>query len=164
MSIISTAPTVARLRRVVFPAVAGSVLALTAACGGAAAPAAPSVASAPAASTPEPASAGGAATVTVTETDFALALDRPSLPPGHYTFHVVNSGRTEHALELEGPGVDEQKTAVLHPGQSADLSAQLQAGDYDLYCPVDGHRGMGMEAKLTVGGAGAAPSGGGSGY
>jgi plastocyanin len=159
-------PTAHRRRAALLPALAGSVLALATGCGGATAPstpAAPPASSAPAEGT------GAATTVTVTETDFKIALDPPSPAAGPHTFHVVNAGQAPHALELEGPGIEEQKTAVLQPGQSADLAATLQDGDYDLYCPVDGHRAMGMELSLTVGAADGddtpePPSGGGSGY
>jgi hypothetical protein len=29
-------------------------------------------------------------------------------------------------------------------------------GTYEMYCPVDGHKALGMKGKLTVGGSGAA--------
>jgi hypothetical protein len=35
---------------------------------------------------------------------------------------------------------------------------ELQAGRYELYCPVGNHKEMGMEGTLSVGGA---PGGGG---
>jgi uncharacterized cupredoxin-like copper-binding protein len=57
---------------------------------------------------------------------------------------------TPHALELSGPGVSNQKTAVVQPGQSADLAVTLQAGSYDIWCPVPGHRAKGMEVHVDV--------------
>jgi uncharacterized cupredoxin-like copper-binding protein len=36
-------------------------------------------------------------------------------------------------------------------GGTADLTANLKAGKYEFYCPVDGHRQAGMEGTLTVG-------------
>ena len=62
---------------------------------------------------------------------------------------VVNSGETDHALEIEGEGV-EAKTEEIEPGKSATLKVKLEAGDYELYCPVDGHAERGMEGRLTV--------------
>jgi Uncharacterized copper-binding protein len=136
-------------RRALLSVLAGSVLVLAAACGS------PST-TAPTTTGPGTGAGTAGTTVTVTATDFKLALNTTSLAPGPYTFHIVNSGKAPHALELEGPGTEEQKTAVVQPGQSADLPATLQAGDYNLYCPVDGHRGKGMELKLTIGGTGGA--------
>ena len=69
------------------------------------------------------------------------------------TFQVTNAGSIGHALEVEGNGVEEE-TSTISPGSSAKLTVDLSKnGTYEVYCPIDGHREMGMEAKLVVGSA-----------
>ncbi|MDQ2882218.1 MAG: plastocyanin/azurin family copper-binding protein [Actinomycetota bacterium] len=85
-------------------------------------------------------------------TDFHLALSDSTSAPGTYTFVAVNSGHADHAVEIDGPGVSDQRTpGVVEPGHSASLTVTLQPGSYDMYCPVDGHRAMGMHTRFTVG-------------
>ena len=92
-------------------------------------------------------------TVEIALRDFSLDPARISLQEsGVYTLHVVNSGQTTHAIEVEGVGVEEE-TPDLAPGESADLKIDVDEGDYDMYCPVDGHRGKGMVGRIVVGGA-----------
>jgi hypothetical protein len=114
--------------------------ALTGACGSAA----PS-------STAPPTSGRAPQTIIVTMTEFAFALDHPPNGPGAYVFHAVNAGKYPHAVELDGAGVSDQKSSTVQPGGSTDLAATLQAGDLDMYCPVDGHRARGMETHFTIG-------------
>ncbi len=83
-------------------------------------------------------------------TEFAVALDHPPTAAGPYVFHAVNTGKYPHAVELDGAGVSEQKSAVVPPGGATDVNVTLRAGDLDLYCPVDGHRAKGMETHLTI--------------
>lgn len=84
-------------------------------------------------------------------TDFALEPARIELEePGPATFRVVNAGGTAHALAVEGEDVAEE-TALLQPGESAELTVDLGAGEHDLFCPVGGHREQGMEGTLLVG-------------
>lgn len=89
--------------------------------------------------------------VTVDETDFALALSVDSFSPGVYTFEITNDGDTTHALEVEGPGVEDVESDEIGPGESTSLTVTLEAGDYTIYCPVDGHKDMGMTTTITVG-------------
>ncbi len=89
--------------------------------------------------------------VTVDETDFALALSVDSFSPGVYTFEISNGGDTTHALEVEGPGVEDVESDEIGPGESTSLTVTLEAGDYTIYCPVDGHKDMGMTTTITVG-------------
>lgn len=120
-----------------------------------------------ASATPPVPVATDAPTVTVTMTDVALVLNPAALTAGPYRFHAVNTGRAAHVLVLAGPGIAEQRTPVLGPGQTAELAATLPAGGYDLFCPVDGHREQGMELHISVGAAAATPtpsSGGTGGY
>ena len=89
-------------------------------------------------------------TIQVKETDFKLQPAEITLDkPGTYVFKAVNSGDTDHALEVEGEGIEEE-TEEIEPGQSAELKVKLKSGTYELYCPVDGHAEEGMEGKLTV--------------
>ena len=89
-------------------------------------------------------------TIEVKETEFELQPAEITLDkPGTYVFKAVNSGDTVHALEVEGEGIEEE-TEEIEPGQSAELKVKLEAGTYELYCPVDGHAEKGMEGKLTV--------------
>jgi uncharacterized cupredoxin-like copper-binding protein len=92
--------------------------------------------------------------VTVGESEFKLALSTNSFHPGTYTIHTVNHGHIVHSLEILGPGVD-AKTPNLNPGQSADLRVTLQDGSYDFFCPIDGHKSLGMNAEVAIGAAAA---------
>ena len=90
-------------------------------------------------------------TIRVKESEFVLKPAEITLEkPGTYLFFkAVNSGGTVHALEVEGQGIEEE-TEEIQPGQSAELKVKLEAGTYELYCPVDGHKEEGMEGKIIV--------------
>ena len=89
-------------------------------------------------------------TIRIDETEFRLEPAEITLDkPGTYVFEAVNSGETVHALEVEGQGIEEV-TEEIQPGQSAELKVELEAGTYELYCPVGGHKEEGMEGTLTV--------------
>jgi len=85
-----------------------------------------------------------------------FAFDPPTLQldgAGEYTFRLINDGGTGHALEIEGAGIEEATTGTIGPGETAELTVEVQEGEYEMYCPVDGHRDMGMEGTVRVGGA-----------
>lgn len=96
-------------------------------------------------------SAASGKTVDVTATDFKFALPMTHLTPGTYTFVEKNAGQTTHAMEIDGPGVSDQKSSTVEPGGRTSLTVTLQKGTYEFYCPVDAHRAMGMQTTLTVG-------------
>lgn len=94
---------------------------------------------------------GSGTQVTVTETEYALNLSRTSFAPGTYTFTADNAGKVAHALEVEGPGVSEAKTKTIQGGEKASVTVTLKKGSYEMYCPVSGHKGLGMEQRIEVG-------------
>ena len=95
--------------------------------------------------------AGGGETVEVSLTEFEI--DMPSsISSGHVTFEITNDGTETHAFEVEGNGIEEE-IEELEPGSSATLEVDLEPGTYEVYCPVDGHRDMGMELDLEVTGS-----------
>ena len=97
-------------------------------------------------------SAAAGTPVTMSLVDFALEPKTVQVDaPGTYTFKVTNDGQTQHALEIEGNGVEEE-TDTLGPGDSGEVTVELAAGEYELYCPIDGHRANGMEGSLVVAG------------
>jgi uncharacterized cupredoxin-like copper-binding protein len=103
----------------------------------------------PAATSTAPAGGGGE-TVDMSLTDFALNPADPTVKAGTVTFDVTNDGQAPHALEVEGPG-EEVETDTLSAGGSAKLTVDLnKPGTYEMYCPVDNHREMGMEGEVTV--------------
>jgi plastocyanin len=98
---------------------------------------------------------GSSETLHVSETEFKLdpaTLDVDTA--GTLTIHAVNDGGVDHALEVEGNGVEEE-TKTLAPGESADLTVDVTQGTYEIYCPIDGHRSQGMDGELVVAGGGA---------
>jgi uncharacterized cupredoxin-like copper-binding protein len=103
--------------------------------------------------------AAGGPSVAINETEFKLDPSSVQVDQaGTVTFRVTNDGTIDHALEVDGQGVEEE-TETIKPGESAELTVDLSKdGSYELYCPVDGHRDSGMEGTLTVGAA----TGGGS--
>ncbi|MFL5941184.1 MAG: cupredoxin domain-containing protein [Gaiellaceae bacterium] len=99
---------------------------------------------------------GARSTIEVHLSEFKLDPSHVTVDtPGTYTFKAVNDGQYVHGLELEGHGVEEE-TEDIQPGESAEFTVDLEeAGDYELYCPVDDHRAKGMDGSVGVGGAGA---------
>ena len=89
--------------------------------------------------------------VTVTETEYALKLSRTSFTPGTYTFTADNAGKVAHALEIEGTGMEEAKTKTIQGGEKAAVTVTLKKGSYELYCPVSGHKALGMAQSIKVG-------------
>ncbi|MFF4547724.1 cupredoxin domain-containing protein [Streptomyces sp. NPDC001406] len=103
----------------------------------------------------------GSTTVTVQLTEYHLALSSKTFKAGDYTFVAKNAGHIVHSLEIEGQGTEMRLPHGLQPGQSAQLKVMLKKGSYELYCPVGGHKDMGMKAEITVGGGSGGSSGGG---
>ena len=89
--------------------------------------------------------------------------------PGTYAFKAEDKGSVQHSLEIEGKGIKSEGSAgdeseggeneggeaklkqVLNPGQSGVLMVSFQkSGTYEMYCPVDGHKQMGMKGEVVV--------------
>jgi plastocyanin len=81
----------------------------------------------------------------------ALKFDKSSLTAkaGKVTIVMDNPSSLPHAVEIEGNGVEVAGDTVEKGGVSK-ASAELKAGKYEFYCPVDGHKQAGMEGTLTV--------------
>lgn len=102
------------------------------------------------ASSTAPGGGGAGAMVTVTETEFKIALSTTSFRPGTYTFVADDKGKVTHALEIDGPGIQGKATSTISSGQSTQLTVTLQKGTYELFCPVDDHKKLGMDTHITV--------------
>jgi uncharacterized cupredoxin-like copper-binding protein len=80
------------------------------------------------------------------------SIDMPhTLPPGATTFHITNKGQKSHSFKIQGPGIDVTLEAVVRPKASTDLQVTLEAGEYDVICPIGSHAAKGMTMKLVVG-------------
>ena len=93
---------------------------------------------------------GGGKTVRAVEDEFSIKLaGGNSLDSGKYRFRVVNKGKIDHDLAIQGDGVKE-KTALVSPGNEAALEADLKPAKYRFYCTVPGHAQSGMDIDVTV--------------
>ena len=91
------------------------------------------------------------ATVEVSETEFALDPENPTVSEsGLIEFVATNDGQIDHALEVEGP--EEVETETIPPGESASLQVELPPGEYKWYCPIGDHEDQGMVGTVQVGG------------
>lgn len=88
--------------------------------------------------------------VTADETEFTITLSTTKFTAGTYTFVAKNTGNAPHALEIDGPGVSDRKTTTNSGGASSAVTVTLQRGSYELYCPVDSHKGKGMDLHIAV--------------
>jgi uncharacterized cupredoxin-like copper-binding protein len=87
-----------------------------------------------------------ATTDQASETEFKIALKSTELKAGKITFDVKNDGKIPHDLAIKGG----EKTKLIQPGGSAQLSVTLKPGKYHLYCTVPGHEQAGMKIDITV--------------
>jgi uncharacterized cupredoxin-like copper-binding protein len=92
---------------------------------------------------------GKAQAVDVAEAEFSIKLPSKNLTPGPHEFDVVNNGRTEHDLAINGPKA-RKKTPLIKPGDRAKLEVDLVKGSYKLVCTVPGHEKAGMETVIDV--------------
>jgi uncharacterized cupredoxin-like copper-binding protein len=115
----------------------------------------------------QPASSSASHALTVTETEYRLSPATPLAAGGKVTVNVHNAGTTTHALEIEnaGPGGKDLRSSDIQPSGATTIVANLKPGQtYQWYCPIDGHKGLGMKGTITVvpasgGGGGGTPSG-----
>jgi uncharacterized cupredoxin-like copper-binding protein len=96
--------------------------------------------------------ASSTTTVKAVETDFHIALSKKTFTAGRYVFLVVNKGQTTHALEITGPGLSNATTKNIQHGQTTRLTVTLKKGVYDVFCPVPGHKMLGMNMNISVAG------------
>lgn len=96
--------------------------------------------------------AGGGATVRLAaDPGGQLAYDKQELSAqaGKVTIDFTNESSIPHDVVLERDGDDVAESDEI-TGSETQLAADLTAGEYGFYCSVAGHRGAGMEGKLTV--------------
>ena len=81
----------------------------------------------------------------------AFKFDKSTLTAkaGKATIVLDNPSSIPHAVEVEGQGIEEE-TDTIGEGETAKVTVTLKPGEYEYYCPVDGHRAGGMEGTLTV--------------
>jgi len=109
-------------------------------------------------------------TIDATEKDFSISLGEDSVAAGDVTFHITNEGPSVHefvvfqtnlapdSLPVKDGVVNEdaqQLTLVdeqedIDANTTADLTVNLDAGDYVVICNLPGHYQQGMYAGLTV--------------
>jgi plastocyanin len=97
-------------------------------------------------------SSGGATALKVSaDPGGALKFDKSELSakPGKVTITMDNPSTVPHAVGIRGNGVDKDGKTVGKGGVST-ATANLKAGDYEFYCPVDAHAEAGMKGSLTV--------------
>ncbi len=85
--------------------------------------------------------------------EWTLGFAELELDGGRVTFALVNRGNAPHALTIEGGAAGTAiriNSPILRPGQRATLEVDLPPGEYVAYCPVGGHRGLGMEGRILV--------------
>jgi len=99
--------------------------------------------------------AGGAAqTVDVSLKEYSI--NEVSVAVGGM-LQLKNDGAVPHNFVIDGTDV---KTADISAGGTEMLMLDgVEPGTYTVYCNIAGHRSAGMEAQLTVGGAGAVAGG-----
>ena len=95
---------------------------------------------------------GGGQTLKLTaDPGGALKFDKSSLTAkaGKVTIEMDNPSSLPHSIEVEGKGM-ELKGDIVTKGGASKVSGTLKPGDYEFYCPVDGHKAAGMKGTLTV--------------
>jgi plastocyanin len=90
--------------------------------------------------------AGGDAIVVTAEDSLSFDPETLEATAGDITFRLENGGSLAHSFVIE----DHESDLKLTVGSSDEGSITLEAGEYNFYCDVAGHRGGGMEGTLTV--------------
>jgi hypothetical protein len=93
---------------------------------------------------------GDGPAVAVTLRQGRLELSTDSIGPGPVTFVVTNADSQAHAVEIFHEHNGRWRTVRIGPGGTAEMSMSMASSDYEVYCPLDGHRERGLSATLAV--------------
>jgi plastocyanin len=101
---------------------------------------------------------GGASTtatdgrVTVEARDVSFNYEQIDTTPGDLEVTLVERGSLDHTFVVEdGDGNTIEPKLAVGGGTERDSGTYtLEAGEYDYFCDIPGHRGQGMEGTLTV--------------
>lgn len=88
----------------------------------------------------------GSAAITLTE--FKYAPGNLEVKAGEpFKLSVKNAGQVEHDFTIDSLGLK----VSLKAGQAADRQIKaLEAGTYEIYCSIPGHKEAGMKGKIIV--------------
>ena len=97
------------------------------------------------------AKSGGIAakTADVELTEYQITIP-DTIPSGPMTLNIANGGKEDHSFVIEGNGYHAALTEPLKRGDRTTLDIDLKPGTYQVYCPVDGHKGKGMSRTVRV--------------
>jgi uncharacterized cupredoxin-like copper-binding protein len=97
------------------------------------------------------AATGAGGTGDLAAADYKFTPSDPTVKSGEVTFTLKNDGQQPHSLEIEDVnGQDKELEGDVSPGQDGTLKVNLPPGKYEFYCPVPGHKELGMEGDITV--------------
>jgi hypothetical protein len=82
-------------------------------------------------------------------TEYSIKVP-PTIPAGHQTLSVVNTGKEAHSLAIEAEGHEFRLPEPIRRGDRGTLVVELKRGKYSVYCPVDNHKGKGMVTTVEV--------------
>jgi uncharacterized cupredoxin-like copper-binding protein len=108
---------------------------------------------APAPTNPPPDNPPATQTVELTAVEYSFSPSVLTVRPGvEVTFVLHNGGTMPHALDIELPDGEVELEGTVAPGAMGQVTAMMpdETGDFDFYCPIIGHRELGMEGTLQV--------------
>jgi plastocyanin len=92
-----------------------------------------------------------AATVHLSASRTKLAFNVKSLSARHgkVTLVMANPSSSQHAIAIEGHGVDKDGK-IVGKGRTSTVTVTVKKGRYTFYCPVLGYCVVGMKGMITV--------------
>ncbi len=87
------------------------------------------------------------ATVSIDAGNYFFKPKNPTVPAGIVNLRLKDVSGIPHTLAISG--IDGYELSVSGRGTDAE-KVDLKPGTYTFSCTVPGHRGQGMEGKLTV--------------
>ncbi len=100
------------------------------------------------------AAASSAGVTAIELSDFMLDPSSLTVTGPAVTIEVTSAGPTPHNLSIrDADGEIIAATDDLSSGDAATLRAQLEPGEYVIFCSLAGHESLGMTGTLTVTGS-----------
>jgi len=98
-----------------------------------------------------PSAAAGGDALSITVSDFMIDPSELEVSGTTVTIDVVNDGPTPHNLSVrDADGEVVMATADLSTDGTETITAELEPGEYTIFCSLAGHESLGMSGTLTV--------------